>query len=80
MYTKPVLRLDANFFFFCDEGIWTLWVDGADANTTEKHPSLCHLHRAVSAGGHVHGMFQQHCHHHTLPAHTCLHGKTRLRH
>lgn len=56
--------------------IWTFCVAGGISNTTAEHPSLCHLNPAVSAGGHVHRMFQQHRHHHALSANTGLYGET----
>lgn len=59
----------------CKE-IWTFSVAGRKSHTAAEHPSFCHLHPAVSAGGHVHRMFQQHRHHHSLPANTGLHGET----
>lgn len=63
------------FFSALDKEIWTFSVAGRKSHTTAEHPSICHLHPAVSAGGHVHRVFQQHRHHHSLSANTGLHGE-----
>lgn len=61
-------------FFPLGKGVWAVQVVGGKSHTPAEHPSFCYLHPAVSAGGHVHGMFQQHCYHHSVSPNTRRNG------
>lgn len=48
---------------------------GSKPGPSAEHSTLRHLSDSVFAGGNVHGVFQQHSHHHAILAHSCLYGE-----
>ncbi len=73
---KTTFSKDQHFFLkHLFTGVRSVQVVGRELGTSGENSPLCHLVAALSAGGDIHRVLQQHGHHHPVPAHTGLNGK-----